>query len=73
MADECPDWAVLIDADDVPMKNSDETLIDVSSTSEPAVRRMFGAWDVKWSSLVAALPVLETNTTSPILLIRLKH
>ncbi|MEM7422868.1 MAG: NYN domain-containing protein [Pseudomonadota bacterium] len=65
---ERPLLAVLIDADNVPARNADAILREISDIGEPALRRVYGDWSSPalsgWQEKVRALGMVAHQQTA---------
>jgi hypothetical protein len=63
-----PLYAVLIDADNIPVKYAGAVLKEITSFGEPALRRVYGDWSsgrlAKWSTAVRELGLVAHQETA---------
>lgn len=63
-----PLYAVLIDADNIPVKYANAVLKEITSFGEPALRRVYGDWSsgrlAKWSVAVRELGLVAHQETA---------
>lgn len=68
MPDTRPLYAVLIDADNIPARNAQPILKEITSFGEPALRRVYGDWGSDrlrpWTEQVRALGLVAHQETA---------